>query len=111
MEEQQGPLGQSGVPAAFSFVPGNPIGGEMLRVLRLLLANKASSSKPRGEPGGFPRHSWGPARAPAAGTFLILLGLLLLGGCGKTANLPTLAPVKGKVTVDGNPLTSGQVVL
>jgi hypothetical protein len=83
----------------------------MLRVLRLRLAHKASSSKPRGGQGDSPDHTWGPARAPAAGTFLILLGLLLLGGCSKSANLPTLAPVKGKVMVDGQAVTSGHVTL
>jgi hypothetical protein len=43
---------------------------------------------------------------------LVLLGLLSVAGCkGGDANLPTLAPVKGKVTLDGNPVTSGQVTL
>jgi hypothetical protein len=35
----------------------------------------------------------------------------LIGGCKGGANLPALAPVKGKVTVDGKSVTSGQVVL
>jgi hypothetical protein len=42
---------------------------------------------------------------------LVLLALFPLGGCGKSANLPPLAPVKGKVTLDGAPVTSGQVTL
>jgi hypothetical protein len=47
----------------------------------------------------------------AAGVFLALLGPLCLGGCKKGPDLPTLAPVKGTVTVDGKPVTSGRVVL
>src|SRR5262249_31587858 len=89
-----------------------PIGGEMLRVLRTLSAHKVDSSAARpydGRPQGRPR---GSSWAPAAGAFLIVLGLLPLGGCGKgNANLPALAPVKGKVTVDGQTVTSGQVTL
>lgn len=38
-----------------------------------------------------------------------LAGLGFVPGCGK--KLPSLAPVSGKVTVDGEPLTSGQVTL
>jgi hypothetical protein len=41
---------------------------------------------------------------------LLVLGLLPLGGCGG-GSLPPLEPVKGKVTVDGTPITSGQVSL
>ena len=36
------------------------------------------------------------------------LPLLLLAGCGKST--PTMAPVKGKVTLNGQPLTSGTVI-
>ncbi len=41
---------------------------------------------------------------------LLLTGLLVLSGCGGPV-LPPLVPVEGKVTVDGQDLTSGQVVL
>jgi hypothetical protein len=41
---------------------------------------------------------------------LLLPGLLCLAGCGGTP-LPPLAPVAGKVTVDGQPLAAGQVLL
>jgi hypothetical protein len=40
--------------------------------------------------------------------------MLPVSGCGKGKDekpLPPLAPVKGKVTVDGQPLTGGQVAL
>ena len=45
---------------------------------------------------------------PRAFLLLCLLALLGLAGC-KGNSLPPLVPVKGKVTVDGQPLTSGQV--
>lgn len=42
----------------------------------------------------------------------LLSGLLVAGsGCKGGQSLPPLAPVSGKVTVDGNALTSGHVVL
>ncbi|MCI0457725.1 MAG: hypothetical protein L0Z62_12205 [Gemmataceae bacterium] len=39
----------------------------------------------------------------------VLLGSLLLAGCGGGSDLPPMVPVKGKVTVEGKPVTSGQV--
>jgi hypothetical protein len=49
----------------------------------------------------------GPARALlGAGVFFVLLFTL---GCSEP--LPPLSPVRGKVTVDGNPVTSGNVSL
>ena len=44
--------------------------------------------------------------APRIRLFL-LVGAVLGAGCGPT--LPPMTPVKGKVTVDGQPVTSGQV--
>jgi len=38
---------------------------------------------------------------------MALAGLILSSGCSSSA---TLAPVSGKVTVDGNPLTKGTVI-
>jgi hypothetical protein len=49
-----------------------------------------------------------PLRAPL---LLCLLALLFVGGCKKSSSLPPLFPVKGKVTVDGQPVTSGFVTL
>ncbi len=40
---------------------------------------------------------------------LVLAGLILVVGCGK--KLPPMSPVSGKVTVDGQALTAGQVAL
>jgi hypothetical protein len=39
----------------------------------------------------------------------MFLGLLAVGGCG--TGLPPLLPVSGKATVDGQPLTGGNVAL
>lgn len=38
---------------------------------------------------------------------LLVAGVLVVSGCGKKT--PPMAPVSGKVTVDGQPVTSGQV--
>lgn len=46
----------------------------------------------------------------AAAVVLVLLSLAILG-CGSGDTLPPLAPVKGKVTLDGAPVTSGHVAL
>lgn len=43
------------------------------------------------------------------GWLLVVVGVGLLPGCGK--KLPPMFPVSGKVTVDGKPLTGGQVTL
>lgn len=40
---------------------------------------------------------------------LPLVGIVLLTGCGPDLDLPELAPVSGKVTVGGQPLTRGIV--
>ena len=45
-----------------------------------------------------------------AGGALLLMSLACIG-CGSGETLPTLAPVKGKVTLDGAPLTAGHVAL
>jgi len=55
-----------------------------------------------------------PGRVACAWLLLFLLGLLPLSGYGggkQDEKLPPLTPVKGKVTVDGQPLTGGQVAL
>jgi hypothetical protein len=84
----------------------------MFRVLRTLSAHQASSRELGLNERGSPRRIRGRTRPPGAGAFLLLLGLLSLGGCkGSGADLPALAPVKGTVTLDGKPLTSGQVTL
>ena len=51
-----------------------------------------------------------PIRVWRASFFLCLTVLFALG-CGGGPALPPLAPVKGTVSVDGQPLTSGNVVL
>jgi hypothetical protein len=48
-------------------------------------------------------------RSPRLAFLVVLAGVGLLPGCGKKT--PPLAPVSGKVTVAGQPLTSGQVSL
>ncbi len=40
---------------------------------------------------------------------VVLAGLILVVGCGK--KLPPMSPVSGKVTLDGQALTAGQVAL
>lgn len=62
----------------------------------------------RAEPTSRPQQDGGPRGWP-----LFLPALLLLGGCGGTAGpeLPPLAPVKGKVVVDGQALNGGRVAL
>ncbi len=47
-------------------------------------------------------------RLPAC---LFLLTIFFLAGCGGSERVPPLASVKGKVTVDGAPVTAGQVTL
>jgi hypothetical protein len=39
----------------------------------------------------------------------LLVLLLSASGCGKSGELPTLIPVKGKVTYKGQPLTKGMI--
>jgi hypothetical protein len=39
----------------------------------------------------------------------MLAAILLITGCSKTENMPTLVPVSGNVTLDGRPVTAGQV--
>lgn len=56
-----------------------------------------------------PQSRLGGARLVSLG--LVFLAGTLLFGCGNSEYVPPLAPVKGKVTVDGAPLTSGQVSL
>jgi hypothetical protein len=46
----------------------------------------------------------------AAGLLFVPLSFLL-AGCDTAETLPPLAPVKGKVTLDGAPLTAGHVAL
>jgi hypothetical protein len=40
---------------------------------------------------------------------LIVVGLVLAAGCGYSPDLPPVAPVTGKVFLDGNPLPRGMV--
>ena len=47
--------------------------------------------------------------APLARAASLLLPCLILLGCGRGYELPT-APVSGKVLVDGQPVTKGQVI-
>lgn len=49
-------------------------------------------------------------RFHAAGSLLILLGLISLG-CAPSETLPPLSMVKGKATLGGAPLTAGHVAL
>ena len=42
---------------------------------------------------------------------MLLLVSFAFSGCGSADTLPPLSPVKGKVTLDGAPLTAGQVGL
>ncbi len=77
----------------------------MLRMFKPLPA-PASAGNPSGHV------SRGPARRPGAALvawpLLFLVGLLPLAGCSK-GGLPPLTPVKGKVTVNEQSLTGGQV--
>ena len=83
----------------------------MLRVMRSALAHKPTVCEFHPEYRSSPGCRRGAARAPAAGLLLLLLGMLPLAGCKNNPNQATLAPVKGKVTVDGQAVTSGQVTL
>ena len=51
-----------------------------------------------------------PDPAPARAGLMILLGACLISatGCGRR---PTLAPVSGRVTLDGRPLAFGSVMI
>ena len=51
------------------------------------------------------------SRTAVGGPLLLLLGLVTVAGCQQGSKLPPLGPVKGKVTVNGKPLTSGQVTV
>jgi len=45
---------------------------------------------------------------------VLCAGLILLGisqGCGSSEDGPVMAPVKGKVTIDGTPIPKGDIVL
>ena len=42
-------------------------------------------------------------------SFMTAISLLILSGCGGGPALPPLVPVEGKVMVDNDPVTSGQV--
>jgi hypothetical protein len=44
-------------------------------------------------------------------TLLFAVLAIVSLGCSNAETLPTLAPVKGKATIDGAPLTAGQVSL
>lgn len=59
------------------------------------------------EPHSAPRH---PARAWRLAAGFLLLSTMFGFGCGGES-VPPLYPVRGKVTVEGAPLTSGQVSL
>ena len=52
-------------------------------------------------------------RQPRTGVLTLLLALLVIVplGCDSADTLPPMAPVKGKATIDGAPLTAGQVAL
>jgi hypothetical protein len=43
--------------------------------------------------------------------YLVALAVLVTAGCGPASDLPPLAPVYGKITVGGQPLTFGSVSL
>lgn len=45
--------------------------------------------------------------SPRFGCLVVLVCVFVVSGCGK--KLPPMAPVSGKVTVEGQPLSSGQV--
>ncbi|HEY7314209.1 MAG TPA: hypothetical protein VH643_32960 [Gemmataceae bacterium] len=46
--------------------------------------------------------------SPRLGCLVVLVCVFVVSGCGK--KLPPMAPISGKVTVDGQPVSSGQVV-
>ena len=52
-------------------------------------------------------------RQPRTGVLTLLLALLAIVplGCDSADPLPPMAPVKGKATIDGAPLTAGHVAL
>jgi hypothetical protein len=57
-------------------------------------------------------HSISTRASKSASLLLLAVGLGIVAlGCGPTENLPPMLPVKGKATLDGAPLTSGQVSL
>lgn len=47
--------------------------------------------------------------SPRSACVLLASGLLLLAGCNSGPDLPPLAPVRGVVTLDGDPLPRGNV--
>jgi hypothetical protein len=49
--------------------------------------------------------------SPGRVVLVVLLCITLVSGCGGGKSSATLATVRGKVTVDGQPLTSGHVTL
>ena len=40
----------------------------------------------------------------------LLIGLLLVAGCGTTSDMPEVAPVRGKVTLNGKPLIMAKII-